>query len=385
MSTPVDAVRTAHARQTLAALGAPADTLDVLTEYATATFDTSALADRQLPLPDAPQIAAWTDYATEAARDGVATMLRRRLVQCRFPIESGISATDRYRAATRRGEWPSGAEGTGLAFDDPDGLSLDLHPTLAGRIPVLTCRTRTDFVRLVQACSCRNEPEPVPASMGACLVTGLNNWDRVARARQQMEHDRGGPFTPSEWHDALRSLATHKEAYQDRLILLSREPYSAVPASATGLDEATWLERSVAIRREHEATHFVTLVTFGAMRTHLFDECLADFAGLAHAFGRYDAALALRVLGLEAYPAYRRGGRCENYLPAGVPPAAVAIVHRLLVEATRAIEAVASTVDVARESERHRMVTAIAGLSLVELAGDAGASRLQARLDTRPA
>ena len=32
-------------------------------------------------------------------------------------------------------------------------------------------------------------------------------------------------------------------------------------------------------------------------------------AGLAAAFGRYEAALALRVLGLEDYPRYRAGGR----------------------------------------------------------------------------
>lgn len=371
----MDLARAAHARQMLAAAGASGATLDALVAYCFAPFDTGAVAHAALPLPDAPHIDAWADYAAEAARDGVAAMLPRRLVQCRFPVEAGISATDAYRAATRRGEWPP-ADAPGLPFDDPEGLALDLHPTLAGRIPVVTCRARTDFVRLVQACSCRNEPEPVPASMGACLVTGLNNWDRVARIRERLEHERGAAFTPPDWAEALRLLAADKPAYQDRLILLSSDAYSAVPAASVGLDDRTWRARSVAIRREHEATHYVTLVAFGAMRTNLFDECLADFAGLAHAFGRYDAALALRFLGLEDYPAYRSGGRSENYLPSTFPSDAVPLVQQLVVEATHAIATIAGTLDVSRQADRHRMVAAIAGLSLVELAGEGGPDRL---------
>ena len=68
------------------------------------------------------------------------------------------------------------------------------------------------------------------------------------------------------------------------------------------------------IRREHEGTHYFTLRAFGIMRNNLFDELVADFAGLAGAYGRYDGALALRFFGLESYPDYRSGGRFENYL-----------------------------------------------------------------------
>ena len=150
--------------------------------------------------------------------------------------------------------------------------------------------------------------------MGACIVNGLNNWDRVARLRRRMEERARVPVRRERWTEAFRQVVPRKALYQDRVIILSREPYSAVPAAALGIDDAEWRERSVAIRAEHECTHYFTLVAFGMMRNNLLDELVADFAGLARTYGRYDAGMALRFLGLEAYPDYRAGGRFENYL-----------------------------------------------------------------------
>ena len=56
-----------------------------------------------------------------------------------------------------------------------------------------------------------------------------------------------------------------------------------------------------------------TYRVFGSMRSHVVDELVADFVGLARGFGGYRADLALRFLGLEAFPAYRTGGRLEHY------------------------------------------------------------------------
>ena len=237
-----------------------------------------------------------------------------------------------------------------------------LQPTLAGRVPVITCSTRGDFVALVRACSCRNEPELVPDSMGACIVNGLNNWDRVARLRRRMEDERGAPFDESEWTEAFREVVPQKTLYQDRVIILSREPYSAVPAAALGIDDAEWRARSVAIRAEHECTHYFTLVAFGVMRNNLLDEFVADFAGLARTYGRYDAGLALRFLGLEAYPDYRAGGRFENYLKTPpIEPAAASILREIVVRAARAVEAFTAGMDLAAPSVCDRMVVALAG------------------------
>ncbi len=367
-------------RETLQAFGAAGDVLEELLAYTANPFDTAAIDPSRLPLPDAPHLEAWDDYAREAAEDGVLPMLARRLVQCRFPVAAGMSATDAYRAATRRGEVPPG-DAPGITIEDPDGLELVLHPTPAGRVPVITCRSRADFVELVRACSCRNEPDEVPASMGACIVNGLNNWDRVARLRRRLEAERGAPFDAAGWTDAFRAVIPQKALYQDRLIILSSEPYSAVPASAVGLDAQDWRRHSVAIRREHECTHYFTLVAFGSMRNNLLDEFMADAAGLALAFGRYDAAMALRFLGLESYPVYRAGGRFENYLT--TPPMsqdAAVILRGIVVRAAQALEAATAGLSLADAAVRHRLVVALARRTLVELAGAGGAARLQAAL-----
>jgi hypothetical protein len=256
-----------------------------------------------------------------------------------------------------------------------------LYPTLAGRVPVITCASRGDFVALVRACSCRNEPDFVPDSMGACIVKGLNNWDRVARLRRRMEDERGAPFDESSWTEAFRQIVPQKALYQDRVIILSSEPYSAVPAAALGIEDAEWRTRSVAIRREHECTHYFTLVAFGMMRNNLFDEFLADFAGLARTYGHYDAGLALRFLGLEAYPDYRTGGRFENYLETPpLPREAASILQGIVVRAARTVEAFTEGMDLAVPAVRSRLVVALAGSSLVELSSETAAARLQERL-----
>lgn len=367
-------------REALLALGASGTVLDELLAYTANPFDTVGLDNRAFPFPDAPHLEAWTEYAAEAARDGVLAMLARRLVQFRFPIEAGISTTEAYKAATRRGEWPLSA-GPGIALDDPDGVELVLHQTPAGRVPVIACRTRADFVRLVQVCSCRNEPDDVPASMGACIVNGLNNWDRVGRVRRRLEAERGAPFDAAGWAEAFRTIIPQKALYQDRLILLSSEPYSAVPAADLGLADAEWRRQSVAIRREHECTHYFTLVAFGAMRNNLLDELIADAAGLAAVSGRYEADTALRFLGLEHYPAYRQGGRFENYL--GTPPlsaAATELMQGIVVRAARHLEAATRHVDLADSRVRQAMVRTLAQSTLPEMAVDRDGARLRAEL-----
>jgi hypothetical protein len=380
----MDTNRAAVRREALRECGAPPGALDELLAYTESPFDPARLDSISLPLADEPHLDAWAEYEREARDRGIFPTLARRLVQLRFPIEEGISQTDAYRAATRRGVFPPGEE-AGFALDSPERLELVLHPTLAGHVPVLTAGSRPDFVRLVRACSSRNEPERVPDSMGACIVNGLNNWDRVARYRQRLEADRGGPFDEAAWSEAFRGLVPQKPLYQDRFIILSREPYSAVPASAIGRDDAEWRALSVVIRREHECTHYFTLRAFGVMRNNLLDELIADFAGLAGAFGRYDAGLALRFLGLEDFPRYRAGGRFENYL--GTPPLSAAAADTLkavVVRAARNLEAFTAPMDLSTASASARLVVALAGLTLEELAGSDASALLRDRLLSAP-
>ena len=126
-------------------------------------------------------VAIWQEYAAQAIVTSAFESLKNVLVQLQFPIKEGISQTEAYRAATRKGiDLNRIPEATGLVFKQPEQLQLTIHQSLAGAIPVLLVKNREDFVSLLQAITKRNEPIPIPASMGACMVAGYNNWDRIS-------------------------------------------------------------------------------------------------------------------------------------------------------------------------------------------------------------
>ena len=347
----------ASRRETLRAQGARGEVVDELLAYNDTTFE--AIEDGQLPvlpLPDEHCVEAWREYAENAASTGVLEELRQRLVQLRFPVEDGISQTQVYRDATLKGRFSSGGEG--LVLEHPEKLTLVINPTQAGALPVLVSDHRADFERLVQALTFRNEPRPVPDSMGACIVGGLNNWDRIASHRRSWEASLDAAPSPSAWNEEFKRFRQDKGNYQDRLILLSTGPYSAVGADRMELSEASWLEASLVIRREHECAHYFTLRVLGSMRNNLIDELFADYAGLVSAFGRYSSDVALRFLGIE--PGREQPGRIDNYR--GDPPlsdAAFDVLKRVMVAATRALEAYNS-----KDPERLATPGALAGTIL---------------------
>jgi len=359
--------------------GAEGTVLDELLGYDVPLLSEAAARTVAIPADDEPHLEAWGRYLEEARTAGVVPALARRLSQLRFPIREGISATDRYRAATREGVFPaeSDPEATGLPLVRPDLVSLTLHPTLAGRFPVLVAGERADFESLVRAFAARNEPVPVPSSMGACLVKGFNNWDRLNAHRRAWE----AAHPDGRWDEEWPSVVARKELYEDRFVILSSGPYSGVPAAEAGYSGPAWRDLSLRIRRDHEATHYLTLRTAGASRNNLLDEVLADWVGLVRTFGRYDERLALLFFGLERYPAYREGARLENYR--GKPPlseAAFGIVKRLVHDTVRNLAALdAEAPDAARDGPGlARRVLVLASFGLAELA----APGLPARLAT---
>ena len=290
-----------------------------------------------LPLSAEPHVATWRAYAAEAATKGAWEVLRTRLPQLQFPVCAGISQTDVYRAATRRGVSLDAARGSvRLELRSPDRLRLWIHDCHAGPTPVLCTDDRADFVVLVQALSCRNEPESVPASMGACIVSGFNNWDRIRQYHDQWLRETSAP---RKWDAEFRNLIPLKELYQDRFLILVEGSYSNVSAEALGLPADEWQRLSLAIRLAHECTHYLTLRLFGSMRTHASDEVIADYVGIATACGHYRADWFLRFVGLEDFPNYRLGGRLENYR--GRPPlsdAAFLVLQKLVHAAAMNLE-----------------------------------------------
>ena len=302
----------------LEALGASPAEIDELLAYNENVFDLGLLTSEvRFPLPDEPFVAFWEAVEREARTRGAFAVLQERLPQLRFPIRAGISETEPYRAATRRGiPVETLPEATGLPIARPEAIEVVIHPSPAGRIPLLIARSRPEFVALIRALTKKNEPEPVPDAQGALMVSGYNNWSRVGELRRRWEAlDPAGRETAT-WGEELQR--TPRELYQDRFILLSDGPYSAVPAADLGLDETEWREMSLVIRREHECAHYLTRRLFGSMRNNLLDELIADYAGLVAATGGFRADWFLRFVGLEEFPRYRPGGRLDLYR--GKPP-----------------------------------------------------------------
>lgn len=259
---------------------------------------------QEMPPRDELFVQVWEEYLHDIARKGAMEALRPRLVQLAFPVQEGMSINPSYHMATRRGmDTAVMKEATGTNLEDPSGLKVYLYQTLAGRIPVMETNNRNDFETLVRVFARRNEPMAIPASMGACLVKGYNNWDRVARHRQKC----GAGFS-------FEQMKTHKELYQDVFLILTDTEYSGVPAQMLGLADDEWRQLSMVIRREHEATHYFTLRFLGSARNHLLDEFIADYMGIVAAAGRYRSDWFLCFMGLEDYPAFRPGGRLVNYL-----------------------------------------------------------------------
>jgi hypothetical protein len=358
--------REARRAEILRAFGAGPTEADELLGYNRSLFTVPASA--ALPLPDEPFVDAWRRYADAARTRGVLPVLREHLVQLRFPVAEGASAGDAYQAAVRRGVLP--AETDDLRLEDPEGLRLFIHPTPAGAVPVLLASRRADFEALVRALTKKNDPVPLPPSMGACMVAGYNNWGRVAEMRRDWEAGRVDADGAGDWGAAFGVLRARKELYQDRFILLSGGAYSGVPAEAMGLEPDTWNRASITIRLEHECAHYLTRRVLGSMRNNLLDELMADYAGIVAAAGRYRADWFLRFCGLEG-EACRADGRLWNYR--GDPPLsdhAFRVLQRLVRAAAAQVERYDAGLPAdARTAEgRARVLLAMAALTLEEIA-----------------
>lgn len=368
----------------LASYGANPREVDELLAYNHNVFDPSALLQsRQLPLASEAHVAAWEEYAISASKIGTFEALKSVLVQLWFPIQAGISQTQVYRSATRKGiPVDSMSEATGLGLQQPEQLQLKIHPTLAGAIPVLLTGNRQDFVTLVQALTMRNEPKPVPASMGACIVAGFNNWDRIHQYRQHWEAQNPFDCSEASWMEEFQWLISQKELYQDRFIILSHGPYSNVSAADLGLPDSEWQSLSLVIRLEHECTHYLTRRWFNSMRNNLLDELIADYMGIVAAVGHYRADWFLYFLGLEAFPAYREGGRLQSYQ--GQPPlsdGAFKVLQALVRSAAENLEHFDAK-HIRQVGTLHlQVLVTLACLTLEELASCEASDRLQMTLN----
>ena len=373
----LEADRIQSRAKVLASYGASPGETEELLRYNSNTFAFAMPGNVQFPLADEGYVEAWSMYSAEVARANDFKAIYPWIPQLQFPIQEGLSQKSEYIAATRQGlmTYPEGIA-SGLYLERPDRCRIILHSGMAGRIPVILTASRADFVALVRAFTKKGEPVPVPESMGAVIIGGYNNWHRIQLLRDAYFAAENSGW---DWQAKFQEIKEQKDLYQDRFIILSPGAYSGVEAASLQLEDEQWASISVAIRLEHECTHFFTRRVFGSMRNNLLDELIADYCGLDKAVAEYSAEWALRFLGLEEDAGYRIGGRLENYR--GNPPlshSSFAILGRLVRDVVANLERFNAATAAWRGTDPYRVasILTLVNFTLEELAAQGAEARL---------
>ncbi|SDZ01611.1 DUF7005 family protein [Hymenobacter psychrophilus] len=267
--------------------------------------------DKKMASVDEHYVRSWEGYAATYREEGAFQLLKTCYPQLNFHIQEGINKTQDYIDVVLKGKSLPRSGGATPLLNKPEGVRFTLHESIAGKVPVLTVADNEDFVKLVQCLLYKNNPTPVPHSMGALLLSGINNWDRIKALKTEWQQNN-----PSEsWNQEFsKNILPNPGLYKDKLIILSTKPYSAVSAEFLGLSEADWMSQSLTLRLEHECTHLYTLSRYGCASNNLHDELVADYIGISNTIGFYSKEWMLAFIGLEGYPNYRQGGRLENYV-----------------------------------------------------------------------
>lgn len=260
-------------------------------------------------LKENERIAYWEEFYAQSIESNAISFLKKCFPQLRFPIAYEIEKSQIYKNAVLKGQFEILNLENELQLINAEQIKISIYDSFAGKIPVILIPNEFDFIKIVQCLLYKNNPTPVPLSMGALMINGINNWDRLNKLKKS--------WTPSNLKDQdslLQTIQSYPHLYKDRLIICSTKPYSNVAASKLKMGNEEWLNASYIIRLEHECTHLYTLKNYASASNNLHDELIADYIGITKALGKFKKEWMLEFLGLEDFPKYRKGARLENYL-----------------------------------------------------------------------
>jgi len=190
-----------------------------------------------------------------------------------------------------------------IKFESPKSVEIELYPSIGGDIPIITAENPADFYSILRNVIYKGKDDPNISRMGAAFAFGK----------------------------------------QTRFILLSCKPYADIPAELMGLDEETWTQKSLLIRKHHECAHYFTKRYYGSSKNNLHDELVADFSGFYSAFGEFKAEWFLRGLGLLDNPDGNEG-RITIYTE-GLSDKSVKIIAQLAFVIAKGVEKWSETSD----------------------------------------
>ena len=222
-------------------------------------------------------------------------------------LTPGEEGAELYKSVVLSGEdAPAHSLEHFLGSEEDSCLAED---TPAGKAAVITLRQRADFELFLQIMANRCQKVSIPRTQGAAILDGVINWTRIRSHKEEFLRADG---PDADWGEEFRRFTSRGSNFKDALIVLSVGPYSAIPAKRAGFSEEDWLSASHIIRKTHECTHFLCRRLFPDKKDAVWDELVADAAGIYAALGRYDRTLAELFLGVDG-KGYT-GGRLENYV-----------------------------------------------------------------------
>ena len=219
----------------------------------------------------------------------------------------GPKGSEEYKKIVECGEMPQGTSLSHFKCSDEDSLLEEMTP--AGPVPVITLQERPDFELFLQIMAKRCIPKEIPKTQGASILDGVINWTKI-REHEKAFREENGP--DADWSAEFDRFTSDRNNFKDALVILSGGPYSAVSAEKAGFPDEEWLKLSHIIRKTHECTHYLCRRLFPDKKDAVWDELVADAAGIFAAFERFDPAMEELFLGIdgERYT----GGRLENYI-----------------------------------------------------------------------
>ena len=264
----------------------------------------------------------------------------------------GEDSERQYKEIVTAGEEPAERSLAHFTLDERDRLTVEETP--AGEICVITLYNRKDFETFMKIMASKCRDVPIPPTQGASFLNGVINWRKIEAHEEEFFRTEllKGNEDP-DWDSEFKRFISVKENFKDALIVLSVGPYSGVEASrAAALTERLgtdakeafcvrdnknagqeslqdrWLSLSDSIRRVHECTHFICRKLYPDKIDEVWDELVADSAGVYAAFGSYIPEMVELFLGIgpapgEACVAKKKkkehayvytGGRLENYV-----------------------------------------------------------------------
>ena len=176
-------------------------------------------------------------------------------------------------------------------------------------VDILFLQERSDFERFVQVMVYSCEPAAVASKIESAEILGVTNWRKIENHMNDYLSNGGSNLS---WRDELRKFTNNKKNYQDTILVIGSGGYCGLTAEEAGFEKDTWEEISVKIKIYSSCARYIVRKLFSDYKDIIWEEMLADCAGLLYATGRYDVSLAKKFFGVSG-KGYDRRGKLINF------------------------------------------------------------------------